>query len=483
MSLKRIEHPERPPGIHTGPCPVTQAFHPRPTSNRGTQRKPTMHLADSRPAILPMALLVLLLTLGACAGDGAATATGALDGGDVDLAWTTEEAYAIGGYEAIEWDAFGNVGGVGFDDAGNLYVLDTQASQIRVVGLDGQLVRSFGRQGEGPGELNRPDELVVLPDGRVAVYDFGKFGWVTYDADGEWIEDIMAPDPGNVQLLGNFSVAGDDAVIARVVGQIRMTEGPGSDSESESEPEEEGEPIVKLSLSQGAESQTVFRAWEPPEPEGPESEFSSESSGNVMQIRMSQLVAFEPGVRFAGLPDGGFAVLDSTTYRVEVFDAVGAPVGVIERPIAPTPVTDAIREAEQGRQMAEVEEREASGDETGGLRILGGGGIRNADMSGMNQMMRERVENMAFYPEIPVVEQLAADHEGRIWVQRSSGQPGEPGPTDIVLPDQTYVGTLPADGIRIPSAFGPNGLAAWIETDEFDAERIVVKRIRPSGTN
>lgn len=431
-------------------------------------------------------LIAASLPLAACGGDDSAAPTGGLDGGDVDLAWAAEDAYTIGGYEAIEWDAFGDVGGIGFDDAGNLYVLDTQASAIRVVGTDGQLIRSFGRQGEGPGELNSPEELVVLPDGRVAVYDFGKFGWVTYDANGEWIEDITAPDPSSIDLLGGFSVAGDDAVMARVMGQIRMSEGPGdgADEEADAEPEEEGEPIVRLSLEQGAEPQTVYRAWEPPEPEGPDSEFSaSGDAGNVMQIRMSQLVAFDPTVQFAGLPDGGFVVVDSTGYLVKVFDAAGTQVGTIERPIAPTPVTERIQEREKQRRLDQQAEREAGGDNTGGLRIMGSGIGGSVDMSGMNQMMRDRIENMTFYPAIPVVEDLAADREGRIWIQRSSGEPGEPGPTDIVMADRTYVGTLPADGIRIPDAFGPDGLAAWIETDEFDAERIVVARIGPAAGN
>jgi len=437
-----------------------------------------MRRAHSRLALL----LGISLPLAACGGD-APDAPAGLEGEDVDLGWTKEDAYTIGGYEAIDWDAFGDVGGLGFDAEGQLYVLDTQGAEIHVVGTDGELVRTFGTRGEGPGELNRPETLVVLADGRVAVYDFGKFGWVTYDRNGEWIEDITAPDPSNVQLLGSFSPVGADGVLARVMGQIRMSSGPGGeDAESEPTPEEEGEPLVKLALTQGAEAETVYRAWEPPEPEGPESEFSTGGEGNVMQIRMAQLVAFEPTIEFAGLPNGGFVVVDSTTYRVEVFDAAGAPAGTIERPIAPTPVTEGIRQAERQRQTDVVAERESRGDNTGGVRFLGGGGARDFDMTGMNQMMRERVENMAFYPEIPVVEELAADREGRIWIQRSSGEPGEPGPTDIVMPDRTYVGTLPADGIRIPDAFGPDGLAAWIETDEFDAERIVVARIR-TGTS
>jgi hypothetical protein len=317
------------------------------------------------------------------------------------------------------------------------------------------------------------------------VYDFGKFGFVRYGPDGEWTEDVST-DPSDIPFYGDFAVAGASNLYANITGRIRMAMGPGGggdDEEAESNPEDEGDPIVRLSLDQGLDGETVFIGWEADPPEGPDSEFSGGSEGRNIEIVMPQLRAFEPSMEYAGLPDGGFAVVDSTTYRVEVYAADGTLRTEIERPIAPVAVTPSIEAKEQQRQRDELAEREAAGDDTGGLRIrmLGGGG---GELSGMNDMMRERIENMAFYPEIPVVEALGADLEGRIWIQRSSGEPGEEGPTDIVTSEGTYLGTLPADGLRIPDAFGPNGLAAWIETDEFDAARIVVRRIVPEpGTS
>jgi hypothetical protein len=429
------------------------------------------------------ALLLVALSLAACGGDAAPAGPGGLAGADFDLDWSTDVAYTLGGFEAIDWDAFGDVAGVGFDRDGNLYVLDSQAASIHVVGPNGERIRTFGRQGEGPGELNQPESMVVLKDGTVAVYDFGKFGWVKYGPDGEWIEDVTSPDPGNVQLLGNFSVAGEAAVLAEVVGRIRMSRG-GDDADAEGgEPEEPGDPLVRLTLDEGLQTTTVFRAWDPPEPDGPERELSAGSeSGNMLQFRMPQLRAFEPQLSFAGLPGGGFVALDSTTYRVEVFDAAGEPVGTITRPISPTPVTPAIEDTERARRLAVIDERARAGREAGGVRLVGGGGLGgNFSMPDMNEMQREGIANMVFWPEIPVVEDLGADWSGRIWVQRSAGRPGVDGPTDIVLADETYVGTLPADGLRIPDAFGPNGLAAWIETDEYEAQRIVVARIVESS--
>ncbi|HEK86331.1 MAG TPA: 6-bladed beta-propeller [Candidatus Aminicenantes bacterium] len=42
-----------------------------------------------------------------------------------------------------------------------IYVLDTEESQIKVFGVDGKFVRSISRRGKGPGELNRPEGFYV----------------------------------------------------------------------------------------------------------------------------------------------------------------------------------------------------------------------------------------------------------------------------------------------------------------------------------
>ena len=39
-----------------------------------------------------------------------------------------------------------------------------------------------------------------------------------------------------------------------------------------------------------------------------------------------------------------------------------------------------------------------------------------------------------------------------------------------------YVGTYPAGGAEMPTALGPDGLVAFIETDELGVDAVVVKR-------
>jgi hypothetical protein len=50
----------------------------------------------------------------------------------------------------------------------------------------------------------------------------------------------------------------------------------------------------------------------------------------------------------------------------------------------------------------------------------------------------------------------------------------------VITPDGGYLGTFPPDGLRIPDAFGPDGLLARIETDEYDVPTVVVERL-PDG--
>ena len=51
------------------------------------------------------------------------------------------------------------------------------------------------------------------------------------------------------------------------------------------------------------------------------------------------------------------------------------------------------------------------------------------------------------------------------------------GPIDVVTADGDYIGTLAPDGLRTPSAFGPDGLMAFIESDALDVQTVRVVRL------
>ena len=70
---------------------------------------------------------------------------------------------------------------VGDDDS--LYLLDRREARIYVVNTAGEVQRSFGSKGQGPGEFQAPGSLVFF-DGMLYVWDFQVSGWSMYHPDG-----------------------------------------------------------------------------------------------------------------------------------------------------------------------------------------------------------------------------------------------------------------------------------------------------------
>lgn len=72
---------------------------------------------------------------------------------------------------------------------------------------------------------------------------------------------------------------------------------------------------------------------------------------------------------------------------------------------------------------------------------------------------------------------LRATWQGALWVQRRGEEPwDDEGPIDVFGADRLYIGTFAVGDTMMPTAFGPDGLAAFRETDESGAATIVVRR-------
>jgi hypothetical protein len=93
--------------------------------------------------------------------------SGSVWGGTARL---VEEA-SIGVESGPEEYMFGQISALYATDD-EIYVLDNSASKVRVYDLEGNHLRSFGRKGQGPGELGRyAVDIAVGPDGHVFVGD------------------------------------------------------------------------------------------------------------------------------------------------------------------------------------------------------------------------------------------------------------------------------------------------------------------------
>jgi len=385
-------------------------------------------------------------------GPGDSGPPGTLEGPDVMLAAATEHVYTVGAYMGEDWESFGSIAGVAFDGAGNAHILDRQEDRIVVLDPNGTFVRFVGGSGEGPGELQSPFTLHVYRDGGYVVGSVR--GIDVLGSDGEQLRRMpMSVATGSP--IWNARALPDGSLVSTV---FRFDIERFREGLEQLEPP--GRPIEIFPIEHG-KPEVLYTAWELPDPED-ERRNARRSSSSDGVSRMSAGRAFEPRLHFDVTSDGRLAVVDSIGYRVKLVARDGSVVGTVERPVAPLAVTEAMKEAARDRYRA----REVPSN------------------VGIFRIERESVDELRFADEVPVIANMAVDWEDRIWVERTGADGVEPGPIDIVTPEGGYVGTLPADGVRIPSAFGPNGLMAYVEADEVGIPTVRVIRLvslQPQG--
>ncbi len=80
---------------------------------------------------------------------------------------------------------FGTIAEFLHDDDGNIYLLDSQLSEIHVFDPEGELLRTIGRQGEGPGEFQNGADMYWSPGGEIGVVQSwpGKIVTITPEGD------------------------------------------------------------------------------------------------------------------------------------------------------------------------------------------------------------------------------------------------------------------------------------------------------------
>jgi hypothetical protein len=433
----------------------------RPASIRATSRRQ-----------LSVAVLCLVVACGG-ADDGGMPAGGsaALDGPDFTIVPEYESRWIAGALDGEDWEVLGSIADLVFNAAGDLFVLDEQAAHIVVFDRNGEYLRTISRQGEGPGELAQPESMSLLADGRLAVFDRGRSGIQFFTPEGEYVEsasfDPTRGAPRGVDAwLADGSIVTDREFVVSGTAEA-MSVRSGSVDGTGDEP---GRPIARYRPDGARE--LLYTAWEPPPPTGDE----TEAGGGSFSFTMSPVRAFDPGLHITALSDGRLAVVDSSGYRIKLIDEDGTVEEVLERPLSPTPVTNAVRAAERERRLAELDRSQNSTT----LSIAGRQDIRMPDdfARQMREAYRDGIERMTFADVIPAIEALAVDGQDRLWVGRTP-PPGEEGPIDIVTAEARYLGTIPPGGFRIPDAFGPDGLIAYADTHDLGYPIVRVLQLAP----
>jgi hypothetical protein len=256
------------------------------------------------------------------------------------------------------------------DDSGRVYLLDRQLCQVFVYAADGGLIRTLSREGEGPGEVRRPRDLLFWPDGSLAIVEGSPARIVKIDPDGipRGIVTPQEPEPktGGFPALSEVRYGGGNLVVC---GTMRILGGPvihirrflgGCDPEGR---------VTVLYLDRATEVKVADREY------AEKDEY------------------FVTGERWAiGLDGRVYAASARDRYAIEVFAPDGSPEMIIERPYLPWPRSaEEIEEIAAGVTMfqngqrvevdAKIEDHEpAIGrlwvNDSGNLWVVGSRGVR-----------------------------------------------------------------------------------------------------------
>ena len=178
--------------------------------------------------------------------------------------------------------------------------------------------------------------------------------------------------------------------------------------------------------------------------------------GESLYTGLPQVKVFGSRMLVGVLPDGSVAFSDSTAYTIKIARPGAGVWRILRRPLQPIPVTGRMISAEKDR----LRERIAGSSPT------------------LRQYENERIDNMPFSDNVAILRDLRTGWNGEIWVQRHGEKPIDDfGPIDLLTMDGRYLGSYRTGAMQMPVAFGPDGLVAFIETDELDMRTVVVRRL------
>ena len=186
------------------------------------------HPNPPRIPLSPLPLLLAATLAIACAQGDSDTDTGDLTttfdtvGGIIRVTnsgtppgWQLTPVVSIGPESVTEEetpDEFGGVSAVALGPGGTVFVADAVNSEIRVFGLDGSHIRTFGRAGQGPGEFGNIYSIAWVGD-RLLTLDprLGRIG--EFSAEGEWLGQRRTAGSisGSPTFIRFFPVGPDEA--------------------------------------------------------------------------------------------------------------------------------------------------------------------------------------------------------------------------------------------------------------------------------
>jgi 6-bladed beta-propeller len=355
---------------------------------------------------------------------------------DSASAWRIVPDLAIGRAEGSGPDTFGQVGAIAVDRAGRIYVLDSQAQEIRVFESAGSYVRTIGRKGGGPGEFQGAVGMAFDPVGRLWVVDGRANRLTVFDSAGAVVATHARPGFGPFGgWIGGFTRDGmlyDETTImseevsadgvhrvGHSVRSIVVYDTSGTARDTFALPSYTSKSFPPISIKNGSSRVTM---------------------GFGVPFSPELRVAFDPaGLIWAGVGDA---------YAIYAIDMKGDTTRGIGRAYTPVPVTAAEREAALERIR----------------KFFKGAGV-SLDASLVPD------HRSAF-------REIIADGMGDLWIATPVPAGGTADPLDVFRSDGRYLGVvhLPfSTEVRTLTFHGSR--AYWVKHDSLGVAYVVRGRV------
>lgn len=103
-------------------------------------------------------------------------------------------------WQMPQWD-FGKPTGLFVDSAGRVLVADTHYHRVMIFDRDGRVLGQFGEEGEGPGQLIFPTDVVVDAEGNYFVSEYGGNDRISrFTPDFKYVKSFGGRDAGEAAL-------------------------------------------------------------------------------------------------------------------------------------------------------------------------------------------------------------------------------------------------------------------------------------------
>lgn len=333
-------------------------------------------------------------------------------------AWRIIEELRIGSLDAEGPEAFARVPSFTVDDAGRIWVLESQAGELRGFDPSGRHIRTIGRAGEGPGEFRQPLRVDISPEGEFWVMDLGNARLSIFGADGELERTVpfgggffTTPWRGGFDRNGRYysPVLDLDAEVRIRFGVFQSDLTPVDMIDPPADPVERDR-------------------WQ----------LVSDDGGARMTIPFQ-------GRRTWDLSrEGTIWALITDQYRLITFDLDGDTLRTVTKETRPVPVS--------------AEERTEATENLSWFTDQGG-----------------RIDPSEIPSHKPSVDWFFLDELDHIWVARTD----EPGLFDVFDPDGRFLGgvTLPFVLQEVPAPIVRDGFLYGVIEDEYDVPYVVRARI------